>query len=461
VAVLSLRRPLVVVVVAVAVLTALVALPADAHGGPPAGLPSGAPHEVWALDQGTDIVHVLDERGERVTDIDVSPAALRELERDGVGPAPTSERTVPHMIEFDSQYRYAFVAATVGARTLVIDAVTKEVVTVLATGAGSHMAAVTPDDSAVWVAAIGAQELVEIPLDLDAAEPTFAVGRKLRVRDLLADIEVDEGWDFSSAAGAYAPVCHQFSPDSSEAWVTLGPGPRDGGLFVLDLGSGTATAAWDPEVVRANCGVGFNHDGTRVVANWSGDIGPGVDSDGEWYVFDAHSKQLLETNSARGFDAHGVRFTPDGKELWAVNRISDNALIIDGRTLQVRREIADIAATPDILDFSPDGRQVYITQRGPNPLSGGAHAASGPQPGVAIVHRASARTLGVWEPPVVTDGAGTQVNDLHGVGVRPVDATEVRGRDRAPAVQRPAVQRSAADVPAAGSYGFHCGLPAA
>jgi DNA-binding beta-propeller fold protein YncE len=467
-----LRRPLLVLAVAVASLTALVAVPADARSGPPAGLPSGTAHEVWALDQGTDRIHVLDERGDAVADIDVSPPALAAL---GVGPAPTGATTVPHMIDFDSQYRYAFVAATAGARTIVIDAAAKEVVAVLDTGAGSHMAAVTPDDSAVWVAAIGAQRMVEIELpDLDQPAPTFAIGRELAVGELLADIEEDEGWDFSSGpdsnpANGYAPVCHQYSPDGTEAWVTLGPGPRDGGLFVLDLASGTVTDAWDPEQVRANCGVGFNHDGTRVVANWSGDIGPGVDSEGEWYVFDAQSKELLQTNPARGFDAHGVRFTPDGRELWAVNRISDNALIIDGRTFEVRREIDDIAATPDILDFSPDGRQVYVTQRGPTPRSGGTHAASGPQPGVAVIDRASARRLQVWEPPRVEDLAGNQLNDVHGVGVRPVDAAEVRDRpaadDGRPTVERRAgaerpvaTERTAA---ATAAHGFHCSLPPA
>lgn len=128
------------------------------------------------------------------------------------------------------------------------DARLKEVVAVLPTGAGSHMAAVTPDDSAVWTAAIGARQMVEIPLDLDASEPTFAVGRVLSVPELLAPIEEDNAdWrpfpapepdPGSFAYASYAPVCHQYSPDSTEAWITLGPGWAQGGLFVLDLDGG-------------------------------------------------------------------------------------------------------------------------------------------------------------------------------------------------------------------------------
>jgi DNA-binding beta-propeller fold protein YncE len=417
------------------VLPAVVAAPGPAV--------ASAAHEVWALDQGTDLVHVHDSRAglAEVATIDVSVAALRAA---GFTIGEQVVNVVPHMIEFDSQYRYAFVAATAGAVTIVVDARSKEVVEVLATGPASHMAAVTPDDSAVWVAVIGSgdpatQALVEIPLDLDASEPTFAIGRRVVVRDVLEDYLDREGVDWTFPG--FQPVCQQFTPDSREAWVTMGPQWDRGGLFVLDLASATVTAAWDPAEVKANCGVGVNADGTRVVANWSGAvIGPGQDTDGEWYLFDARSKQLLRTESARGVDAHGVRFTPDGKRLWAVNRVSDNGLVIDARTFRVLHEIERVGDAPDILDFSPDGSLVYVTQRGPAPRSGGVHAASGQQPGVAVLHAASRRILRVIEPPRVVSADGVQLNDLHGVGVRPLTTdAPVRGRSAHTLLRRPPV----------------------
>jgi hypothetical protein len=124
------------------------------------------------------------------------------------------------------------------------------------------------------------QALVEIPLDLDVADPQFAIGRRVVVEEVLEPYAAARGWEYPG----YQPVCHQFTPDSREAWVTLGPQWNRGGLFVLDLRSATVTAAWDPEVVKANCGVAVNREGTRVVANWSGAvIGPGQDTEGEWY----------------------------------------------------------------------------------------------------------------------------------------------------------------------------------
>jgi DNA-binding beta-propeller fold protein YncE len=138
---------------------------------------------VWSLDQGTDRIHIYDDAHQQVAVIDVSPAALRMI-----APSfdPASGRTVPHMVDFDSEHRYAFIAATAGGATIVIDTVTREVVAVLETGPGTHMAAVTPDDRAVWVAVIGARTLVEIPLDLDAATPEFTVARTVDVESLLA-----------------------------------------------------------------------------------------------------------------------------------------------------------------------------------------------------------------------------------------------------------------------------------
>jgi DNA-binding beta-propeller fold protein YncE len=446
----ALRRfPLLSLLLAVALAATTLSAPAEARNGPPAHAAAAGDHEVWMVDQGTDLIHVHGSRQLReVATIDVSPQALRAA---GFAAAPAGASTVPHMIEFDSQGRYAFVASTAGAVTLVIDARRKQVVEVLPTGAGTHMAAVAPDDSAAWVSVIGGQRLVEIPLDLDARRPTFAIGRSLDVGTLLAPVEAANGWKFPS----YGAVCHQFSPDSQEAWVTLGPGWNQGGLFVLDLDSGEVTDAWDPQQVKANCGLSITED--RAIANWSGKVVANEDSDGEWYVFDRHTKDLLDTRSSEGFDAHGVRLTPDGSSYWMLNRATHNALVIDAETLAVTRRIDDVAATPDILAYSPDGASVYITQRGPNPRSGAAHAATGTEPGIAVVDTATGERTALIAPPTVRDTDGRILNDIHGVGVRTSSPGE-QGQARAAQVRRPKVVPASTE---ARNLGVHCSLPAA
>jgi sugar lactone lactonase YvrE len=402
---------------------------------------TAGPYEVWSLDQGTDRIHIYDDTHTQVAVIDVSPAALRSVLP---GFEPASGRTVPHMIDFDSAHRFAFVAATAGGATIVIDTVSREVVAVLETGPGSHMAAVTPDDRAVWVAVIGARELVEIPLDLTAPSPEFAIGRVLDVEELLATT----GLTFPSAS----PVCHDYDAQG-RAWITLGPGMAQGGLIVVDVVSGEVVHAFDPDVVRANCGIGFSSDGRRAIANWSGTFGPDVvDGEGEWYVVDTTSFEILQASPSGGIDAHGVRITPDGREFWQVNRGTGNGLRLDARTFSVVGTI-EAGDTPDILDFSPDGRFVYITQRGPSPLSGDPHVSRGTLAGVLVVDVATGAAVTRLDPPTVTGTDGAVLNDVHGIGVRP------RSGGERVVVAAPTTLFLAADA-GAGIGAFGCHLPA-
>jgi DNA-binding beta-propeller fold protein YncE len=424
-----------------------VAQPAHAERGAPPSHAASRGHEIWMLDQGTDLIHVHDGRTHREkATIDVSLAALEAAGFQRGNPDPAAP-TMPHMIDFDSQYRYAFVAATSGASTIVIDARLKEVVAVLPTGPGSHMAVVVPDDSAAWTGVIGAEQMVEIPLDLDASDPSFEIGRVLSVPDLLAPIEAQNpDWrpfpapepdpgQFTYAS--YSPVCHQYSPDSTEAWITLGPGWHQGALFVLDLDTGEVAAAWDPAEVHPNCGVAVTED--RALANWSGRVLEGADTAGEWYVFDRSSKEHLRTHSAArgnvaGLDAHGLRLSPDESQYWQVNRGSNDALVIDADSIDAAEftahELPDAVDAPDILDFAPDSSRVYISQRGPNPRTGAPHAAAGTTPGVRIIDTVTFESVGLIEPPTVHGDAGQVLNDVHGVGVRPSEPGE-HGRARA------------------------------
>jgi DNA-binding beta-propeller fold protein YncE len=419
--------------------------------------------ELWVLDQGTDLIHVYDATDglEEVVTVDVRPSVLRAARDAGdVSAAPAGELTVPHMIEFDSEQRYAFIASTAGGVTIIVDARTKEVVEVLATGAGTHMADVTPDDSALWVSVIGtpgresngSQKLVEVALpDLDAEAPTFAVTDTLLVEDLIEPWE--DGTEADYTFPSYSAVCHQFSPDSSEAWVTLGPTWSQGALLVLDLDTKQLDTAYDPTEVKANCGISVTED--RALANWSGQVVADDDGEGEWYVFDRESKELLDTRPSEGLDTHGLRLTPDGSEYWQVNRNSDDALVIDADTLEVTRRIDRVADTPDILDYSPDGRYVYISQRGPTPRSGAIHAASGSTSGVAVLDRATGEEITVLTQPIVTSPGGAVLNDVHGLAVRTPRPADEEPEEAEVAA---ASLRFDAPRPEPAAAGFHCGL---
>jgi DNA-binding beta-propeller fold protein YncE len=337
--------------------------------------------EVWALDQGEGLnrIHVFDQNLEETARIDFG-----ELD------APHNTVQTPHMIDFDATNQFAVVASTASGTVSIIRTADYEVLDTIETGATAHMASFTPDNSAIWVANIGAQTLTRIDVDID--NERFEVAGEIPITSALHD----EGWDgWQEALGDDladwpGPVCHEYTADSQYAYVTMGPAA--GGLVVVDIQAGVIETAFDPREIRANCGLALDNASGHMFANWSGPIGAADDpSDaepGEWYVFDTASHELVSARAADdgtdtlGQDPHGVRISPDGTEYWQVNRISNDGIVIDAESLEIIDDFV-LADTPDILDFSPDGQYAFVTLRGPNPASM-PHVAVGHTPGIEV-----------------------------------------------------------------------------
>jgi DNA-binding beta-propeller fold protein YncE len=350
-----------------------------------------ARYEVWAMDQGTHVVHIFDAELEEVGRIELEPHGVR----------------VPHMIEFTSDHRYAFVAAPATGNVAVIRAADRAVVAVLQTGPRTHHAAVAPDDRSVLVSVIGAPDvewdgrLVEIVVD--AAAERFTVGRTLMLaQDPLFE---ERRTDFLASGGA---VCLAYTRDSESAWVTLGPGLDEGGVVVVDPRTLELTRVYGPGEVSANCGTLLSPTGEHMyLVGGDGEVGV-------WHAADVATHDIVQQSGSHGHDAHGSAFSPDGSEYWLVNRVSSNAVVIDARTREVLETIEFTGRTPDIVAMSPDGRHVYITLRGPNPVTM-PHVAVGETPGFAVFDRASRRMLRLVEP-----AQGDPASDFHGIAVRPL-----------------------------------------
>jgi DNA-binding beta-propeller fold protein YncE len=347
--------------------------------------------EIWAMDQGTHVIHVFDPEFEELARIDMEPLGMR----------------VPHMIEFSSDYRYAFVAAPATANTAVIRTADREVVAMLPTGPRTHHAAVAPDDRTVLVSVIGAADatwdgkLVEIDVDLDSE--TFTIGRELVIADdPLFAARRDE---FLETGGA---VCLAYTADASAAYVTLGPGLDEGGVVVVDPATMTLVEVFPPGTLEANCGTLLSPTGEHMYLV-GGDREVGV-----WHAVDTRTHEPVHRAETHGHDAHGSWVSPDGSEYWLVNRVTSNAIVVDTRTHEVIDEVEFVGKTPDIVSMSPDGAYVYITLRGPNPVTM-PHVAVGETPGIAVIDRASREMLRLVEPAM-----GDPASDFHGIAVRPI-----------------------------------------
>jgi hypothetical protein len=187
--------------------------------------------------------------------------------------------------------------------------------------------------------------------------------------------------------------------------VTLGPALKDGGLVILDTEKFALVAAYPPSEMRVNCGTVPTRDRKHIIVN-GGDHDVGV-----WYVLDTATHKVVRQGQSRGFDAHGVWATPNGREIWMVNRGTSNGIVIDARTFEIVAEL-QIGPTPDIIAMSPDSQFAFVTLRGPNPVSM-PHMAKGTTPGFAVVSIPERKMLKLVQP-----AQGNDKSDFHGIAVR-------------------------------------------
>ena len=347
-------------------------------------------YEIWALDQGTHVLHIFDTALEEIASIDLGEAGVR----------------VPHMIDFTSDGAYAFIASTGSHDITVIDAETREIVEIFDTGPRTHAATVLPDDSAVIAAVIGDADdyrdgkLVEITID---GAGGFEIGRELVIADdpLFREHEAR----FNDVAA----ICHEYSADGDLAFVTLGPGLEDGGLVVADTRSFELVELWGPEELQVNCGTAPTVDRGHMFLTGGGP------ETGVYYVVDVETLEVVHEGDTRGHDAHGIWAVPDGSEMWLVNRVSDNVVLIDPESFEITEEFPEgFGETPDIIAMAPDSSRAYVTLRGPDPVSA-PHVAEGSTPGFSVIDIANRELVQIVQP-----AADNPDSDFHGIATRPL-----------------------------------------
>ena len=180
-------------------------------------------YEIWALDQGTDIIYIY-EPVEGEEDDDPEFEIVEEIDLHETEGVIEADDYVPHMIDFSSDYGYAAVACTAGGQTLVFDVENHELVEALDTGPSSHFAGFTPDDEQILVDVIADGAIQQITADLDAEE--FELGEEIVVLDTAAVEDHDDEFDSAN------PICHDHAGDYS--YHTLGPSVDASGLVVLN-----------------------------------------------------------------------------------------------------------------------------------------------------------------------------------------------------------------------------------
>ncbi len=384
-------------------------------------------YEVWAFDQGTDTGYIY-APGEGEGEFDL----VEEIDFHGIEEVTPNEEdaVTPHMVAFSSDFAYAAVACTNAAQTVVFRTEDREPVGVLDTGPGSHFAGFTPDDEYIQVDVIGEGTIARIDATLGEGEESFELVDEIRVQD--AGPVADRLDEFELDDGELRPICHDYT-DTGFSYHTLGPSIDHSGVVVVDWEAFEVTETIAPEQVRANCGTIAHPDEDKfyLTAGAPSNHEPtgGV---GEWYVFDTNEHRPIDPETdevvegdythedvardSHGYDAHGFWFVED--ELWIVNRETSDGAVIDPGTDEVEEEI-ETEEAPDILWGSPDDQYLFATLRGPEPVSGDPHAATGETPGVGVQDAQSRETVEVLQPD-----ADNPESDFHAVGVRVLEGAE-------------------------------------
>lgn len=435
----------------------LVATLAGCGGAPgPAGT-AAAPYEVWLVDQ-SDSNHEV-RSGGRVhifagTDLDADPATARPVGTMDLGGA-TAELCAretgaapvrPHMLLFNEEGTHGALAFVGSGHVVILDAGAREPLRCfrMSPGAGgaqqAHAAFPSADGSFILVANQNGKLLERI--DVDYAAGTF-------VHNTSATLDLANG---ATPSGALvedpvlrpdnAPICPVMDRESRYAWVTL----RGGGLLVVDVRSTpmTIVGEYDRTTVHGNgCGgvqVGngmFVNSGGAPV-NLQGQEHPVIHLHG----FDVYRFPVTGYSAGAGpnqpapevifqaegeRDSHGMAAVRDDRYLWVADRHTDVFEVLSASTGEHVGTIDLVGPlssnpAPDLVDVSPSGDLLFVALRGPTPLTGDPHNATGTTPGLGVVEVSADGRGGelVAVLPITNVLDGREVADAHAVRVRPI-----------------------------------------
>jgi hypothetical protein len=407
-------------------------------------------HEVWLVDQSNSpgLAHggrifIYDDEGLRrnaaaaVPEVIDLGGATSDLCLAETGANPVR----PHMLVFNNADSHAVLSFVASGHVVIFDAETRAPLHCFRTevGAGgarqAHAIWPAPDDSYILVANQNGKKFERIATDyaansfvqepaatLDLANCTTPNGEPCQDPELRPD---------------NAPIC-PFVPDSGfPAYVSL----RGGGMFAIDPFTTpmSIVAEYDAEHIPRD-GCGFAQAKGFVFGNGGG--GNPANPDG-WFLWrlpeepDAYDatnppntpEPFVLSRDMRGpRDAHGVGVSRHEKYVYFFDRAANVVEIYaaaSGDHVKTESLVSNFSAdpTPDLASEAPDGKYLYLSLRGPLPLSGDPHASTGSTPGLLVLELLQdGRDVAVRgiAPISNIDAGGVERADGHGIRVRRV-----------------------------------------
>jgi hypothetical protein len=403
--------------------------------------------EVWVVDQSNapgktygGLIHIFEgveligkaaRKAEPIATIDIA-GATADLCMGSTQVNPVR----PHMIAFNSTRTHAILAFVGSGHVVIYDTNSREPVSCIrmSPGAGgaiqAHAAIPSSDDSFILVANQNGKLLERINTDY---------GSNNFVRDDAAQLSLYEGLtpngvarELAAVRPDNAPICPILDDTGSLGFVTL----RGGGLFVVDPTQTpmSIVGEYDQTQIKGN-GCGGIQAGGYMFVNSGGGTAANLHSF-ELYRFplsgytpsnpqNAPARDLLFADNTEPRDSHGMVVTADERHLWVFDRGASTAEIFDvnsGNRLSTLDfgSTPDGRITPDLGAIAPAGNRIFASLRGPNPLTGDPHVATGAVPGIGVIRLTQNGRSGAIESviPISNLDSGVERGDAHGIGVR-------------------------------------------
>ena len=405
----------------------------------------GRQHEVWLFDQsstradgGGGTLYIYDgaqlqgnhaaAATPEIFDLGTAAHALA-VAQTGSGPVR------PHMFFFNRSETFGVLSYVSTGHVLFIEAKTRKPIAFVDVGEQAHAAYPAANEKYVIVANQNGKKVHRIWTDYEQG---------IFLHDTAATLDLVSGMTPNGLPKQdpvlrpdNAPICLNLDSSSRFAFVTL----RGGGLFVVDVTTTpmSIVAEYDASVIHPNGCIGLEAAGKLYVNSGGGSAANPYESD--LYAFplaefspvaappNTPVRKLVFSRDALGVaDSHGGTLTRDSRYLWVADRAANLMTVVDTRTDFVVNEFSLINQNsadpaPDLMGTSPDGNRVYVTLRGPNPLTGnfpGVNNAVGATPGLGIIRVTQAGRAGELQAiaPVSHVVDGVERADPHGIGVR-------------------------------------------
>ncbi|MEK6639158.1 MAG: hypothetical protein AABZ17_00670 [Nitrospirota bacterium] len=415
--------------------------------------------EVWLVDQSNSngktfggTIHIYDgddldgKAASSATPTDVLDlsGATSTLCLDSTGANPVR----PHMVFFNSTHSHAILSFVASGHVVIFNAKTRAPVACLRMSAGAggarqaHAATPAPDDSYILVSNQNGKLLERI--NANFATNTFTLDTLATIN--LATCTAPNGFACQDAERRpdNAPIVAVVDASSTLGFITL----RGGGLFVVNPKATPMQiiAEYDRNTVRGAGFAGAQAAGVMYVNSGGGSVLDPFRFDVYAFPLSGYSAanfpntptpDLVYSDDGAERDSHGLVVTKHERFVWVFDREQNVAEVLNTRTGANISTIdlnkgGPAGLAPDLAGRSPSGNRIFVSLRGPNPLSGDPHLSTGSTPGLGVIQVTKNGRSGKLKSVIPIhniDADRIERADAHGIGVRLKETPRFQGGD--------------------------------